>query len=783
MKDIRKSISERLKLNNEGSSIITVLVIMALCIILISVVLSASLLNFQMKMHSRESNANFYDAETSLEMIRMGLVEDASKAAATAYLATMERYDLLTTTERADYFESIYASELVKKLKEGTNGSYYALAYLKGFLGDTAYTEAKGHGAVVTTPDVSPGKLNFLNVTNDGVVLKNVRVRFTDPEAYTNEIQTDIVLGYPAMNFALGGNIPDLARFAFVANERTEFKTHTDISGSAYIGKSNPKDDKASEILTSINVKFDNKINNVQEEAGVTGDIIGDGLLNINKGNLTFDKINVWLNDLQVDSGTLAMNNCNTVMDDDLVLAASVATDVTKPLERKGASATLTGEYYGVGDGTTAEESSSIVINGINTELNLSGLNKMMIGGVAYVDTSEYNLEEGNKDDVMMGESIALKPNQRAYLVPPSMVGTESVTNGGMNPMLSTRYKALVNELKAKYGDGYRAHMVDWSGLNAYGVTGFQEVSYQVVREGMSGTLEMTYLFLVFDSPEDASAYYNSYMANGTNQQRLANNILLYSESPGSIKLPDNVLTAENMDFYYNGTILKSDDSSLYLPRKALSEEASKTLTDLQNKYKALNCKLIKDYGSLSQTELEQDVYTNLVKDMVKDFSDHKYVITGTNQKSFVSTTGSGAALVKNMANGDGTYGTFILDNNAISKADTFKDKEGSTHANAKLNVLIVNGNVKVTATEFEGLIVCSGELTFENTGGTATIKANPIDVLTALAAEDDKGIRALDYLKNSESYLIGGISNTDEDDPSAVSMTNLVYYANWSKR
>ena len=747
---------------------------MALCMILLSIVLSTSLLNFEMKMHARQSNANFYDAESALEMIRMGLVADASDAAAKGYVATLESYEKLTVEERNEYFESIYAKNLIKALSDA-NQSYYKLGYIESLLGDTAKSYNIDFGAELTTTD----GINFLNVTDDGVVLKNIRVRYTDEDKYINEIQTDIVLGYPVMNFELGGKTPDLAKYAFVANECVEVLSDTSVSGNAYLGKNDVSEDKTSEISAGVKMDFNSDVNIKEGEIHprVNCDVIAEGFINVD-GSLSFKENDLWLHDLQIDSGKLTIENSKCVFSDDLILAATKAVDEEDKSKRVGATAKISGEYYGVGHGNTADDSSAIVVNGLKTSLDMTGLEKMMIGGVSYVNTADYNLDN-TRDDIMMGESIVIKPNQRAYLVPPDMIAPGTI-NGGVNPMLSTQYVKLEDELKQKYGeDDYKNHLVDFATADATifeGVTGYKTVSYPIVNNNK--TITMTYFFMVFDSAETASKYYDRYSSSEINKQRLTNNIKLYSKTDNSIRLPADIETADNMDFYYNGTILKSDESKLLLPRRPLTTEALDTMDKLQQQQKALSKKLIKDYASLSELERSQDVYDNLVKPMNTGFTDNKYVITEGNYKRFISTSGEGAAIVVNGG------GTFVLSDEKIASASAFLDKDGNAHPGAKLSVVIADTDVLVTATSFEGMIISSGKITFQNIGTKTTIESNPALVLKALSAEDADGVMAVDYLRNSESYLLGGVaSDKDTGSKRALSVSDLVYYANWSKR
>ena len=91
--------------------------------------------------------------------------------------------------------------------------------------------------------------------------------------------------------------------------------------------------------------------------------------------------------------------------------------------------------------------SSSIVINGKNTTLDLSGVRKIMLAGRSYIGTSKVKSVNGesNSNDVMMGESITVKGTQLAYLLPSELIDASKLKNSEMeikNPMSYSDYES-----------------------------------------------------------------------------------------------------------------------------------------------------------------------------------------------------------------------------------------------------------------------------------------------------------------------------------------------------
>ena len=96
------------KINNEGSTIITVLVAMALVSVLGVILLFTSYTGFQMKVTERQSKRNFYEAETAMNEIRAGIQLAVSDAIASANTKVLQNYNSSATDAAnafKDYFE------------------------------------------------------------------------------------------------------------------------------------------------------------------------------------------------------------------------------------------------------------------------------------------------------------------------------------------------------------------------------------------------------------------------------------------------------------------------------------------------------------------------------------------------------------------------------------------------------------------------------------------------------------------------------------------------------
>lgn len=72
-------------------------------------------------------------------------------------------------------------------------------------------------------------------------------------------------------------------------------------------------------------------------------------------------------------------------------------------------------------------DSSAIIINGREASLDMSNIRELMLAGTAYINTQAIVNSSGvgtENSNVPMGESISVKGDQIAYLVPPECIGT-----------------------------------------------------------------------------------------------------------------------------------------------------------------------------------------------------------------------------------------------------------------------------------------------------------------------------------------------------------------------
>ena len=326
-----------------------------------------------------------------------------------------------------------------------------------------------------------------LDINNTRLLLKDLRVSYINQSGYVSMISTDVRIDLPPFTFAQAAAMPALETCSLIADD-TLFLCNTtaggDIhfkgdvyAGQIYIGdpsetwpavRNNEKDGTVASAVSSdrispactpslaTSVSFENldgtetvnpaliiSRNNIELGAG--------SLLCSQSNGGAKDSVELWGRNLNLYSATADLSG-SVNLKDDLTLAG------------KGSVATLAGEYNGFGylntagvkdvgeeesgyegektkteDGSTPDDaedgsdvyatpdaSSAIVINGRDSVLDLSALERLTICGRAYVATAYDKKNDAdaseevqkNKSNIMMGESLAVKSNQLIYLVP-----------------------------------------------------------------------------------------------------------------------------------------------------------------------------------------------------------------------------------------------------------------------------------------------------------------------------------------------------------------------------
>lgn len=788
------------KRRNRGSSIVIVIIAMAMIGILATTLLWMSYINYKIKVNDIRNKNSFYSAEMVVEQIVAGLQKEASDSVAVAYQEVLSNWDdLQSESNRYSSFASTYLDTLVKHLRDADKGDgYYKRDILKGYVDTTVWDHVNQTAWDNGTDDTDEAKkkLPVMELVNgNSLILRNVFVSYMD-EDRLSIVSTDLCLDVPEIVFTQSGSIDELYNYILISNQGISLKESSGqvtADGSIYAGT----DDKGKGGIT-INKASTLAINNgryVISKGEI--DVIGPGAGLIVR-DIKETGSSVYAKNLDLQSGTISLDS-NTYIANDLTLSGN------------GSKATLTKEYYGygisaesgIGDSKTDQENSSaIIINGQNSTVNMSGVNTLMLAGRAYIGTNttkkelDQNAEavangdaaKKNEKAVLMGESITVKGGQIAYLVPTECLG---VYNGetiiGQNPVTQD-VAAKIQTYKNDYGENFKE--VDFTrevsrlgglSLSSFGVTDMdhiRKVSTQYVGGGTESK-SLTYYYLVMDA-ENAARYYQTYYLNGSNKETIDNYFKKYAT--GGIVLGD--YTSEQNSYTILGNALVSDVlSQSGVSLLASTATASNTMTtaevyqksgEIANVYKGLTTNLSEDGASASSF---QNVFDSVIKKEIvtknADGSETRETI-----QEYLIHNGTGSTM--EFTTDDGLKGIITAGSYTLSSA---------TSGASNIRLIVSLGDITIDR-NFTGLAIAKGTITINGavSNGAASLKRNKMDlykVLNATTGAEGDTMTPMGFFVNGETSLSEGAQESPTDDAGNLDIdyTEIVRYMNWDKR
>ncbi len=729
---------------NKGSSIIIVI----LAIFFISVLGASSMFvsytGMRMKVSERYGQVSFYDAASAMSEVETMLQKAVSEAIETSYEDVLINYsdlasrDLLLTSFHNQYQEDILAWDadknahsledklIVNVALEGSgstevlNAQYIAL-YLATLYGEDAAVDTTSNGIeaklttndgvyLITTGEVTYTDLSIPDAEPEEIILQDVSIHFTSADTgYSSEVKSDISLLMPPFSgniiIASSATIPDyvlISNGEFTGSSGTIESNHATTEGNVYVN--NYTDG-------SVNIS--------------SGQFVIGNNAEIKQGAEIIVRANasIWANDILLllpDAKFTLLENGNAYVADDLELSANT-------------EAELSGNYFGFGSATPesnpelnehAQQSSAIVINGSGAKLHRYSDSTLMLAGYSYVDGY------GADDETIMGESLSVRSNQQAYLIPSEYLdgvwANPYVTEPGIQPNPSLDEDGFlwnVNEEDMRISD--------------YGIT------LKRVPVMLSSSQVAHYFFMNFENPDDATAYFADYFeVNNDIIEAYAGNYLDISDPLNS----DFTGIAVDTEVLANGNVM------------AVGEDGNFDLVEEKQRPFVLPAQLKDTYDGLRTTlSTVEDNSTNPYENIV--------------DVSAVDTLRSG------------TVFNFMLDTNRDGTPDTTSAIIATGNYNvsaatpSSVRAIIATGDVTVSD-DFTGLIMTSGDV--EVLGGV-TLTSNRDEVLNVLNAEmtndDGNTVEFIDYL-----YLLSPgenhVDSGDNWDPES-----LVEFANWEKK
>lgn len=727
----RMNKNEKLNSSNRGGALLSVIVVMAVVGILGALVLSMSYTNFRMKVIDRNSTNNFYTAEKVLEEVCTGLSAKASTEYKNAYTYVMGRYSKHKTIESMrDEFGTMFVVNMVAAI-QGESNNFYDVSKLQDCVKDV-YPGAYTIGTTAT------GK-NEIETLEDGLCLRNVKVTYEE-KSYYNSITTDIKIKIPEVAFSIISTMPEIAEYSFISEGGVKVGTTGNLvlNGKAYAGTGEDSTENVSIFLAS-GSKFD-ATGSYASQIVSKGEIVVGGTVENETdgtkvaGNSEFTigtRTSLWAQSVlgQGSGNTLNLVGRSYIQDD------TTLSGVSNELK-------LGGQYYGYSnDGDiSADGNSAIIINGQDTTLDMSALDSLVLAGTAFVGTAGDLYDtlrdssgnplpaDLNMDDILMGDSIAIKSNQLAYMVPTECEGIAS------NPMTYNQYEKLISNNNWE-NDILRTPLrTIGRSLVSYGVNEIQITPVFTNRSGGA-----VYLYLTFSDANIASKYFMDYYgANTSKVQKYLKDYVTtfkFNNSMSRVVTQGNYLVPlENGKKYTSNT----GDVAMF----------AQELTNYASSFEALCTKLITNKSSLNQeTEVGHTVFYNLIdEEKIEEFI-AAAKSAGTNPKMEYTAATNSAVF-----NDGEEFVAIVVDNKGKTAY-----KPNSEH---KKGIILATGDVdlsSISTSGWQGLVICGGKLYAGMGGLTLNADADAIGKSMMLSCEiDETTYTFLNFFKSGSNYSIG---------------------------
>lgn len=650
------------------------------------------------------------------------------------------------------------------------------------------------------------------------MVIKNLVIDFKNDAGYRSSIETDIQLNVPDFKFEGSTTLDAASEFLTVSDGQLVL---SNFSGAAT--------DVPADTVTNKH-RLDNTYNyNINMDGNIYAGDIQDTAMNsvysqhtpsvlvedkvsahfnfekfITRENLVLSRgSKVTLAGPQIDAGgtTVDTSGGDAYVKNILVVPGgsdtSVSVDAGKgtyldlnanmyvendlDIRDTGSTVRLGGNYYGYsynmnneqGVVSKADLSSAILINGFNTTIDtMPGLGNLILAGRAFVSRKgtpdDYKGVETT--DIMMGESMAVKSNQLAYLVPEKFVKLQH------NPLTAiecqdeglafTDVTALVNvsDLLASDIGKYLNNTKPVTGN--YGIGGYVYL-YLNFKDDYNANLYFRHFYLNSDESDEMDAKTMNERALSYISDRQSGGVKL---SPALYYIAGNIV--QN---YYESVDSRGADrqSDTYYDA---SGKPAQALLDAGRSYGMTYVNMqttLTGNGAATKMRLsENGGGAKVVDETLIDFDGPDTEVTETDDRREPKTNArcilknSGFSVTTGLLNGAGQTEDGLPIGLIVSKGDVSVETPCA-------GLIIAGGNVDFKATSlgtttFSGLIISKGKITVSS---KSNLKSNKLLVDKLISyAQSDK-----DFYK-----LFRGVNSPVTQN--ATEMSRCIKYQNWTK-
>lgn len=791
----------RMKEDDSGSAFVFVVIGVTALMIVGATVMSLATNYVVAVIVDQYTTEHFYETEGSIAEIRSGLEEICGEANEYAYMDIINNYNAKPTaapgpddtlsstmTTKRDKYAVKYLTGIVSMLKDPSitklsnsnnlednknkwDGKNQEKSAWDSFDMDKVVKK------LVTRPDTL-GSTYGGNVLHYGfrvvenaetktseryLVISGLKVDYTDEHGYRTVVQTDIEIGVPDYGFEGNATFDELKKYIVICDDKLSVSNHNlspgspgiDFNGNVYAG--GEKD--SGQYKTGIDIISQTKNVNFNSDRIISR---GDFAVN-DRAQVSISKQDgeVWLRNILLPAAggaaaTPAPGSSYGATQFDMSTNAYILDDLS--IDNRNSVVNLGGKYYGYSynvdnnvanpDATSAEYSSAILVNGVNTTLKTNGLNKLILAGRTFVSRFDDGSQPPSvmaEPDIMMGESLAVKSNQIAYLVPDEYI----LQNGeGHNPLM----RSEIN------GTDYMAKVNKNGLLQAMGGTGpggYLDPNKPVIAN-FSNKGDCVFLYLNFKNQKKANEYFSAYYTDQNNREMLKDRAETYISTTDNdgMKLGAHLyLIAGNIihNFYAASGEPAKQEANYFdgagNPNAVMLSDGRTRMQNYLGKQLALvNSGYTSDMEDSSGNKvyryelLKSDLQKELVKDRIIDF-DAIDADVGIMPVTRTHAETGGKLYITN--------GDYVVDG-TIEKG-----------------LIISGGNVQVNRS-FEGLIIAKGTVTVN--GSNIQLKSNLLMVGALLEmVRNDASLSK--YFRELKTF-----------DKRSVNVAECIRYENWER-
>ncbi|MBR5800057.1 MAG: polymer-forming cytoskeletal protein [Lachnospiraceae bacterium] len=809
--------------DQSGSTLITVIATVSFMVVLATIMMATSFGNLHMKQIEYHAKRTFYADEKGLNDVYNGLGRDISECLSKSYNDTLAQVtaqdgsaQYASQSKAYEQFAALFAIRMESLF--GTDGEHR----------DATRDKLKAYvaGSGTDKAEVLDYASTKLEKTAEGhlsrYIFKDVQIKYTDSAGagagnFETLITTDIVVEVPYINF-----FQDFSRvldYSLIGNQGVYFKNADClVEGNVYAGTSTKAENASYQgYQYSVGTVYDG-MNFYQSNVTFANNsyIISKGDMNVCESAVEVQgvpgkqaSVGIWAENIRTVENTKAgsMVGIKDEPSTESKLTADANIYVADDLElnARKSKVTLAGNYYGYNynliqsgvnkayhteekdniqnlyNGSSSKashaSSSAIMLNANKSTLDLTGLDTLIVAGLAYMDIKDPDASYSQvaasgklASEYQTGESLALRYNQALYLAPDEILTCNNpVKNGSLD----------VNAVCPPEGDS-ASKLADWFGSTyLLGSAPIKAVEYEY-----SG-VKYVYYFLNFRSEADKAAYVEEVLtapaagssdpAFAKQKYKLKQEILGKADKTGIVS--NIAIDGSGCKVYTKGVITNTAAGSVKdntITKPAIYKESLRMANHYVYLYKRLDP--AEKYGIVESGLSVDDLNTDIaVRGLAEEDLPLAYFVDMDNIVTDESNTVKGYQVLVKTVNG----GSVPVINSDVK------------------GIIISKGDIVINAS-VEGIVIAGGKITVTTNG---SVKSNRGIIQTILESEqrDLSGIKeaqvdqallrkyASYYFKQSlvDDTLVSESNHKYIDSSQRVTSTkytDFMYYENWHK-